>query len=236
MPDTPEGLDQRLSALLTDLVAQGRRVEDLIEQSLDAVFQRDAELATRVVDLDDTVDRVDVEIERSAVAILFDATRENVHLDQTQGRRLLNGVKINNELERIADIGVAMAERVKRLETPDQPIPPTLRVMANSVVGILRDAIGALERGDATLAKLVLRGEAAIETFKTEIMRDAERQVLGGQMSIAFAFFLNGIAAQLVMMADHCSNVAEQVIYAETGAIVRHGETGWVEKSLGNGG
>jgi len=230
MPSSPEGFEIRLARLKADVVEQGRRVQAQVERALDAVFGRDPELAQSVIDSDDVIDRVDVELEGAAVAILSDATRVNAHLEERQTRDLLNVVKINNELERIADLGVVMAERVKNLSSPSEPIPASLRVMANSVVGILRDVNGALEGSDAHLARLVLRSEDAVGSFKEEITRDAERQIADGRMTVHLAFFLNGIAAQLVAMADHSTNIAEQVIYAETGAIVRHVEdAGWIE-------
>jgi len=230
MPNSPEGFEIRLARLKADVVEQGRRVRSHVERALDAVFTRDAALAQAVIDGDDVIDKVDVELEGAAVAILSDATRVNAHLQERQTRDLLNVVKINNELERIADLGVAIAERVKKLSSPDEPIPASLRVMANSVVGIVRDAIAALERSDASLARLVLRSEDTVGSFKEEITREAERQIDAEMMSVHLAFFINGIAAQLVAIADHCSNIAEQVIYAETGAVVRHVEdAGWVE-------
>jgi phosphate transport system protein len=135
---------------------------------------------------------------------------------------VLTIVKINNEMERIADAAVAIAERAGTLRAMPGRIPETFRVMANSVVGILRDVNLAYDRSDAALAKVVLQSEDAVEAFKVAILRDAEQQIAAGAMPVDLAFSLHEIAHE-------CCRIAEQVIYSVTGAIVRHMDGRWVE-------
>ena len=111
----------------------------------------------------------------------------------------------------------------------DRRWPETFRVMANSVVGIMRDTCTAYSRSDATLAKVVLQSEDCIEAFKVAILKDAESRIAQGSMHVDFAFTLHEIANECCSMADHCTNIAEQIIYSLTGAIVRHMEGRWVE-------
>lgn len=229
MSATPQGFALRLQRLRADLVEQGRRVQALLEGSFEAVFACDPARAARVIAMDDAIDRVDVEIERASVQLLTDATHENAKLEAAQLRAVLTVVKINNELERIADAGVEIAERCTQLRELSGSIPETFQVMANSVVGIIRDVNRAYERSDAALAKVVLQSEDAVEAFKSAVLTDAERKIAAGQMPVDFAFTLHEIANECIRMADHCTNIAEQVIYSVTGAIVRHLETGWVE-------
>jgi phosphate transport system protein len=229
MPATPEGFALRLQRLRADLVEQGRRVQALLEGAFEAVFSRDPARAARVIAMDDAIDTVDVEIERASVQLLTDATHENSKLEPAQLRAVLTVVKINNELERIADAGVEIAERCAALREMPGSIPETFQVMANSVVGIIRDVNRAYERSDAALAKVVLQSEDAVEAFKSAVLTDAERKIAAGQMPVDFAFALHEIASECIRMADHCTNIAEQVIYSVTGAIVRHMEGGWVE-------
>lgn len=229
MPSTPQGFGLRLQRLRADLVEQGRRVQALLEGAFEAVFARDPARAARVIAMDDAIDGVDVEIERASVQLLTDATHQNACLDAAQLRAVLTVVKINNELERIADAGVEIAERCADLREMPGSIPETFQVMANSVVGILRDVNRAYDRSDAALAKVVLQSEDAVEAFKAAVLTDAERKIAAGQMPVDFAFALHEIASECIRMADHCTNIAEQVIYSVTGAIVRHMEGGWVE-------
>jgi phosphate transport system protein len=229
MPTSPHGFDQRLQSLKGELVRQGERVQRLLEAAFTAVFARDPAAADRVASLDDEVDRVDVEVEQRCVQLLTEATREHVALSERQLRAVLTIVKINNEMERVADCGVTIAERVDALASLAGDIPPTFQVMANSVVGVVRDVNRAFGREDAALARIVLQSEDAIEAFKMAILQDAERRIAAGTMSADFAFVLHEIAGECCKMADHCTNIAEQVIYAATGAIVRHMEGKWVE-------
>jgi phosphate transport system protein len=232
MPDTPQGFAPKLEALQRELVAQGRRVQTLLEEAFEAVFTGDTERAARAVASDDEIDRVDVELEKASVALLTAATHEGARLDPRQLRAVLTVVKINNEMERIADCGVSIAERVESVRGLGWA-PETFRVMANSVVGILRDVCQAYARGDVGLAKVVLQSEDAVEAFKAAILRDAERQIASGAMTVDLAFSLHELANECVRMADHCTNIAEQVIYSLTGSIVRHMEGKWVEVAVG---
>lgn len=229
MPTSPQGFSKRLERLHADLVDQGRRVGSLLETACEAVFNRDEGAADRAIAQDDTVDHVDVEIEKASVRLLTDATNEGCQLEPGQLRAVLTIVKINNELERIADAGCAVAERVDAFLRVQGEIPETFRVMTNSVLGILRDVNRAFDRSDAALAKVVLQSEDAVEAFKGAILRDAEQRIARGTMSVDFAFGLHEIASQCERMADHCTNIAEQVIYSVTGAIVRHTQGHWVE-------
>lgn len=229
MPNTPQGFASRLDRLHAELVAQGRRVQGLLEDAFEAVFARDPERAAEVIARDDDIDRVDVELERAAVQLLTDATREGACLEPRQLRAVLTIVKINNELERIADLGVAVAEHARALRALNGEIPATFRVMANSVVGIVRDANAAFDRSDLALARVVLQSEDTVEAFKAAVLQHTERQIAAGAMTVDLAFILHEIAHDCCRMADHCTNIAEQVIYALTGAIIRHTEGRWVE-------
>lgn len=231
MPSTPQGFSIRLERLRADLVRQHDRIRALLESCFEAVFARDPARAARAIALDDEIDRVDVEIEKAAVQLLTDATHENARLDPTQLRAVLTVVKVNNELERIADCGVAIAEHAADFREMSGSIPETFQVMANSVVGIIRDTARAFERSDAALAKVVLQSEDCVEAFKAAILKDAERKLGSAMMPVDFAFALHEIANECCKMADHSTNIAEQIIYSVTGAIVRHTDAGWVEVS-----
>src|SRR5215510_13578793 len=125
MPNSPQGFAIRLERLKADLVRQGERVRSLLEACFEAVFARDPAGAAGVMGLDDEIDRVDVQIEKAAVQLLTDATHENSRLEPGQLRAVLTIVKINNELERIADCGQAVAERAADMATMGGAIPET---------------------------------------------------------------------------------------------------------------
>ena len=151
-------------------------------------------------------------------------------------RSVLTVVKINNELERIADCAVNIAEVVVEYpeEVEEHDPPPTFRVMANSVLGMVRDSNRAFAELNVDLARQVLSFDDTVDRFKNEIDLDAERKVATGEFSVSFGFRLRSVTKALERIADHCTNTCEQVIYLQTGKIVRHGMEGWTEPWLPN--
>ncbi len=232
MPITSQQFDEQLAKIRAKLTSQGVLVTNLAEQAFETIYQRDTDGAFIVMNRDDEVDHADIEIERDAVDLLIKATNEGCRLDSGQIRSMLSAVKVNNELERIADAAAAIAERVVSIGDRTTPFPNTTRVLTNSVAGILRDTVKAFDKIDAQRAKAVLAAEGTVLKFQDVINRDCEQRVSEGKMSVDLAFDLHAMINLTVLMADHCTNIAEQMIYQATGAIVRHTNAGWVEHEL----
>ena len=229
-----EGFVQRTQRLKGDLVAQGRRVQAVLEAAFDAIFNSSIERAGWVKTQDDVIDAVDVELERACVQLLADATKRDhqdaAELTAEELRAVLTIVKVNNEYERTADVAVELAEMVLAAKigvAAGHAFPDTFRVMANSVIGIVRDVNTAVSRNDPRLANIVLQSQHAVTAFKDALLRDSEQKLVRGLMSADFAFAVHEVATACEIIADHCTNIAEQVIYLTTGAIVRHGLNSW---------
>ena len=215
---------RQLEQLEADLVAQGGRVLELVTEAVEAYFAHDEEKARAVIAADDLVDQVDVEIERTSIPLLAMGERSEHGI-----RSVLTVVKVNNELERIADCGVNVAEQVAGHAQGPERIPATFRVMANSVLGMLRDSIRALASRDPDLARQVLLFDDTVDRFRNELLLSAQEQVALGAFGVQFAFRLSGVTRSLERVADHATNICEQVIYLRTGKIVRHRPEGWSE-------
>jgi phosphate transport system protein len=213
---------RKLSQLKDDLTTQGDRVVGHTLRAVESFFDQDQQKAQTVIDEDSVIDRTDVEIERASIPLL--AMGET---DEHSIRSVLTIVKVNNELERIADCAVNIAEEVVGHDTLAEQPPRTFRVMANSVIGMLRDTNRSLARDDTSLAERVLAYDDTVDAFKQEIVLDAQEKVASGAFSAQFAFRLLRVTKALERMADHCTNVCEQVIYLESGLIVRHRAQGW---------
>ena len=227
MPAHKAEFDQRIAELKARLVVQGRAVQRAIEGCVDAAFERDQGKARAVVESDSSIDKEDVVIERLAVTLLAEAAGAGAALSETDARTVLVIVKVNNEFERIADCAAKVAERVPMLAASASVIPPKFRVMANSVIGIMQTTNTALSHLDRVAAEVVLASDDATDAFTRALLEDTLRQLAGGQLTLALAEVLQSVAWNLGQMADHCSNVAEQVIYLTTGKIVRHQEDRW---------
>lgn len=222
--------DKKLEQLRNDLLTQGDRCYQLTLRAVEAYFDRDVQKAMDVISGDVVIDRADVEIERASIPLL--AMGET---DEHGIRFVLTIVKINNELERIADCSVNIAEVVRVYAAEmKETVPATFRVMANSVIGILRDANRALAELNVDLAQQVLGFDDTVSQFRTEIGLNAEKEVAAGNFSVSFAFRLRTVTAQLERIGDHCTNICEQVIYLESGKIVRHSTSGWSSPELPN--
>jgi phosphate transport system protein len=229
MPTSAHGFQQRTDELKATLAAQGLRVQRLLEAACDAAFERSPAAAAAALRLDDDVDRIDVEIEKAAVALLTDATAAGAALAPDQLRTVLTIVKVNNELERIADCGTFIAELVPDLASAGVSLSDAHRVITNSTLGILRDCCQALDRNDPHLAKVVLASEDAVGAFKRAILREANMDVSRGLMSVDAAFCIHELTTLCEMITEHCTNIAEQALYAATGSIMRHMNGQWQE-------
>lgn len=212
----------KLAQLKDKLSAQGNRVVDLTLRAVESYFERDEAKASSVVNTDTLVDKVDIEIERASIPLL--AMGET---DEHAIRSVLTIVKVNNELERIADLAVNIAEAALDSGHTNEVVPNTFRVMANSVIGMLRDANQALAKVDTRLAERVLSFDDTVDRFKTEISLDAQEKVASGAFGVKFTFRLMSVIRSLERIADHSTNICEQLIYLETGHIVRHLPQGW---------
>jgi phosphate transport system protein len=219
---------KKLERLQNDLVTQGHRVYEQTLRAVECYFDRDLEKAAAVIEADEVIDKVDVEIERASIPLL--ALGE---ADEHQIRSVLTIVKINNELERSADCAVDIAEVVRKYgDEMTEDVPATFRVMANSVIGMVRDSNRALAELNVSLAQQVLKFDDTVTSFKHEIGLDAEKKLAAGVFSVSFAFRLRTVTASLERIADHCTNICEQVIYLESGKIVRHLPEGWTTPEL----
>ena len=214
--------DRKLSQLKADLNTQGSRVSDQLLRAVEASFDGNETEAKTVIESDEVIDRVDVEIERACINLLrMGATEEH------SIRSVLTIVKVNNEFERIADCAVIVAESAIDSENLISSAPPTFRVMANSVVGMARDTTQALAEADTELAIRVLSFDDTVNRFRREIVLDVQNRTSSGDLDPLVAFKLLAVTRSLERIADHCTNICEQVIYLDTGKIVRHLPEGW---------
>lgn len=229
MPIELEVFEKQIARLKADIVEQGRRVERMVEASIESLYDHDQAKADWVIEHDAIIDCADVEIERAAVDLLCDIARTAVDLPAKQLRLVLMIVKVNNELERCADLASDIAEQVGNFSTlPTEP-SRRFRVMANSVVGIVRDTATCLERVDTKIAQSVLASDDTMDRFEQAILHEMQQGVAAGSVPVEFAFAANIVANHLERIGDHCTNIAEQIIYIATGQIVRHMKGQWSE-------
>jgi len=218
-----EEFSRRHGQLRDDLLTQGDRVVSHAMLAIESFFGNIPEKARAAIEADRVIDRADIEIERASIKLLMLSPTAEYDI-----RSVFTIVKINNELERIADCGVNIAEATCAHDG-DAPRSGTFEVMANSVIGMVRDANLALRNRDTGLAQRVLDFDDTIDRFRTEVVRLVQAAVQDGTMPLDEALCLLNVNRALERMADHCTNISEQLIYLESGKIVRHLSSGWTQ-------
>ncbi len=211
---------RRKSELLKEnLISLAVKVKESFRSAITAIKSRDKELATSVIEGDKEIDRIEIEIEETCLEIL--ALHQPVALDL----RLITGaLQIINQLERIGDLAVNIAQAAAILasESPLE-IPGEYYFMAQRVENMLEKAIKAFVNEDETLAAEVLADDDEVDMMKHKLHRNFEDRVnveLNRHHALTQLFL---VSRHLERIADHSTNIAEDVIYMITGEIVRHG-------------
>ena len=204
----------------TDILALGAMVEERLHKSVQAVINRDGELANEVIGKDTDVDAMEVEIEEELLKIM--ALNQPVAVDL---RFLVATLKINSDLERIGDLAVNIAERALVLNRKvHETMPVDLAQMSQAVEKMLRDSIDALVNLDTHAATTVCRSDDAIDKMKHDIDSIIKRRMVAESdkdaMDVLVA--LLRVTRDLERVADHATNIAEDLVYLTEGCIIRH--------------
>jgi phosphate transport system protein len=207
-----------LDDLKSRLSRMGAVVQQSVEQSVESLATLDAKLAQAVIEGDAKVDEEEVKVEKGAIDLLA------LHQPAAGDLRLITTIiKANSDFERIADCAVNIAQRVLPLSRHDgYEAPADLKLMANSVIGTLRDTIKAFNLSDEAVARHVLRGDDVVDALYHQIVQDTLTQMegVGHEADVNLANIM--IAKNLERIGDHCTNIAEDVIFVRLGRIVRH--------------
>lgn len=211
-----------LPSLLNELRRRSLRmasvVEDILSEACGSVFDTDATRAALVIERDREVDAAEVEVESEVIRLL--ALFQPVGLDL---RVLCTILKVNNNLERVADCAVNIAERARYLQA--QPLAlqhERLRRLCTLVRKTLRDAIQAYGTDDAEAARLVIAEEPNVDRLYGQVVREVVAAANDAEGEVAPHLDLMSVSKNLERIADHATNVAEDVIFLATGEIVRH--------------
>jgi phosphate transport system protein len=212
-------LNRDLDKLQKRILSLAGDVEAFVEKTISALFNRDAELARQIMDADSEIDAEENLIEEDCLKIL--ALHQPVAIDL---RRVATILKINSDLERMADLAGNIAERVYALSKVKGPvnIPSGLRNMADLASSMLRDALDAFVNLDAPSAKRVCRLDDSADRYNTEIILEVIEYMKKSADNVEPGLNLFSIVRQLERIADHATNIAEDVVYLVEGSIIRH--------------
>jgi phosphate transport system protein len=211
--------EQQLDELTGQLVAMSRMIEELIDTALQSVREKDVTKADAVILGDREIDATEVEIEESCVELL--ALQQPMASDL---RRLVAILKINNDLERIGDHAVNIAETTKRLveKGGEWSFPIELSEAAAIAQGMLRDVLDAFVQLDVEKARSVILRDDRVDRLHETHLRSAITLMMESpqQISLGLSFIL--IGRNIERVADLATNIGEDVVYLVEGKTIRH--------------
>ncbi len=211
--------DHELNDLNNDILRMGAFAEEAIYKSVEALKARDRELAQAVIDQDTMIDQLELIIDKKCIDLI--ARYQPMAKDL---RFITTGMKINNELERIADIAVDIAQRT--LEIVDKPLlKPLIDIpkLAQVAQKMIKGAIDAFVNNDMDLARQVLMSDSEADQLRNIIQKELIEDYMVKDGSTApRAVQLLLIARFLERICDHTTNIAEDVIYMIQAKVVKH--------------
>jgi phosphate transport system protein len=193
-------------------------VEQSLWKSVKSLRQRDGQLARQVIDDDTAIDQTEVDVEEECLKIL--ALHQPVAIDL---RFIITALKINDDLERIGDLSVNIAERSEFLARHEPvPTPFDFETMARITQQMLRNSLDALVNTDCSLALKVLRDDDQVDAINKQMYNQVKQAILDHPEFIESLIHLLSVSRHLERIADHAVNIAEDVIYMVEGRIIRH--------------
>jgi phosphate transport system protein len=211
-------LERDLDSLQSDILAQAASVEEAIQKAIHALQARDSQLAQQVIDGDSEIDQEENHVEEECLKIL--ALHQPVAIDL---RRIVAALLINVDLERMADLAEDIAERALSLiRQPQFPVPETLQRMTDLTTSMVRQSLDAFVNLDAQLARRVCRLDDEVDQLNVVIIKDVVRTMQAAPDMVEPGLSMFSATRHLERIADHATNIAEDVIYLVEGEIVRH--------------
>ena len=209
---------EELEELHETLLQMGALVESSIHCSVQALVDRDERLARRVLKDEDKINQAELDIDAKVTRLL--ALNQPVARDL---RLLTAALKINTDLERIGDLAVNIAERaISLMQIPGMKPLVAIPRMAGLAEDMLHRSLDAFVRNDADLAAAVLPADDDVDNLRDEVYEELIALMQKDPAMVPSAVHLMFVARNLERIADHATNIAEDVIFLVRGLDVRH--------------
>ena len=206
-------------------------VETTLNTSVRALCDGRADLAAEVKFEEESIDRWEVQIERDCLKVL--ALHQPVASDL---RRVAAILRINGDLERMADLARHIAKRARKLveEPIGRALPRGLEAMASEALVQVRECLDSLTQGDVALARAVIAGDRKVDRHRRAVIEELKQAIRDDPDRLDAWLRLINAARNLERIADHATNIAEAVVYLKEGDIIRHdASTGRFSKPRG---
>jgi phosphate transport system protein len=215
---TSHEFEAELEAVRERLLVMARQVDEIVEAAGRALVGQDLPLANDIILADRETDAMELEIDHLCLEII--ARRQPVASDL---RFLTSALKLVVDLERVGDLGVSIATRVVELDgepglVPLEDVLETLTLAR----GMVSDALEALVHADVARAQQVIDRDGVVDALSTRIFDDVVDRMRADPTTVYRATRIQSISKYIERIADHGTNIAEQVIFVLTGADIRH--------------
>lgn len=211
-------LQNDLNRLKKDLMILCSMVEGSVRNAVSAVTEIDLAKAERVINNDIIVDRKEIEIEEECLKIL--ALHQPVAVDL---RYVIACLKVNNDLERIGDLGVNIATRVIDIaKAPMVEHSVDFVPMMKKTQNMLKGAIDALINMDQERAREIIKQDQEVDCYNSKMFKDLSGLIKKNPAKIDYYLNLISVSRNLERIADYATNICEDIVYMVTGNIVRH--------------
>ena len=210
--------EKDLQELKDKLLWMGTLAERAVHRSVHAVLDSDPKLAEAVLAEEDIINELQIEIDDRVVQLLA------LHQLMAADLRLVLAVsRINNDLERIGDQAVNIAQSAQRILRHPRVKPYVdLPRMSELAEGMVRDSLNAVVQRDVELAQKILRTDDDVDRLRDQMFRELLTYMMGDSAVVFPAFELILVVKNLERIGDHATNIAEDVIYIVAGQDVRH--------------
>ena len=214
----PPRLQIEIENLKKQILSLGAMVEEQVNNAIKALEKKDPDIAQKIIKADKKVDEIEVEVEEECLKIL--ALHQPVAVDL---RFITAVIKINNDLERIGDEAVNIAERVIYLGTrPPLNVTFDYKEMSEKTVKMLKDSLDALVTLDIDLAYMVRLKDDEIDSLDRGFFEKVKKSIPDNPERVGSLIHIFSVSHHLERIADHATNIAEEVIYLIEGVIQRH--------------
>lgn len=214
-------LQREIDALQKKLLSLASLVEEQVMAAVRSVEKKDTAAAKKIIEFDRNIDLLEIEVEEECLKLL--ALYQPVAIDL---RFIIAVLKINNDLERIGDLAGNIAERAIALaDTPSFTFTSKLPLMCEKAVTMLRQCLDSLFKMNTATARSVCKADEEVDHLYRDMIGIVRNGITENIARVDEFLLIMSVSRHLERIADHATNIAEDVIYMIEGDIVRHHES-----------
>jgi phosphate transport system protein len=210
-------LDEEMGVLKEKLLTMGSYAESAVSQAVQAVTERNDKLARQVQENDNIMDQYEIEIDDLAIHLLSKAPLA------TDLRLITVAMKISQNLERIGDEATTISRRALELnEEPQLKANPAIPRMAGIALGMLKESLDAFVNKQPEKARAIVPRDKEVDAINRQLYRELSSHIVENPSIISRCLNLMTVSKSLERVADHATNIAQQVVYLCEARDIRH--------------